>query len=170
MPGFIFIRMDDRPEIYLKDILVLGCGNTLFGDDGFGPEVCEYLLENFDIPSNVWVEDCGTGVREILFDLLLSSRKPERVIIVDSTDKGRKPGEVFEIKIEELPEIKMDDFSMHHTPSSNLLKELRDEGGVDIKIVSCQVENVPEQVSPGLSQRVLDAVPRAAEIIAEKYF
>lgn len=169
MPVFIFIRMDDIPEIYLKDILVLGCGNTLFGDDGFGPEVCDYIGENFDIPSNSWVEDCGTGVREILFNLLLSSRRPERIIIVDSTDKGRKPGEVFEIEIEEMPEIKMDDFSLHHTPSSNLLGELRDTG-VDIKIVSCQVENVPEQVSPGLSQTVLDAVPKAAGIIVERYF
>jgi len=161
--------MDDLLEIYLRDILVLGCGNTLFGDDGFGPEVCKYILENSDIPSNVWVEDCGTGVREILFDLLLASRKPERVIIVDSTDMGRTPGEIFEIEIEELPEIKMDDFSMHHTPSSNLLRELRD-AGVDIKILSCQVEHVPKEVSPGLSKTVQDAVPKAAEIIAERYF
>ncbi len=38
-----------------KEILILGCGNVLFGDDGFGPAVAEHLLKNFEIPSKACV-------------------------------------------------------------------------------------------------------------------
>ena len=34
------------PDIPDKNILVFGCGNILFGDDGFGPRVAEELLKN----------------------------------------------------------------------------------------------------------------------------
>ena len=56
--------MEYIPEIYRKHVLILGCGNILFGDDGFGPAVCEYLKTHFEIPEDIGAEDCGTGVRE----------------------------------------------------------------------------------------------------------
>jgi coenzyme F420 hydrogenase subunit delta len=52
--------------------IVIGVGNILFGDDGFGPKVIEYLKSNYDIKENVLLIDAGTAVREILFDILLS--------------------------------------------------------------------------------------------------
>ena len=36
--------MDDLPEYCTARVLVLGCGNPLVGDDGFGPAVAELLL------------------------------------------------------------------------------------------------------------------------------
>lgn len=157
------------PEIYKKRILILGCGNILFGDDGFGPAVCAYLKEHFEIPEDIGVEDCGTGVREILFNIVLSSPRPREIVIIDSIDANRRPGEIFEIDIEDLPEIKIDDFSMHQLPTSNLLRELRDACGVKVSILSCQVEHIPPEVKPGLSSQLQDAVSAAARIIAERY-
>ena len=31
---------------YNHENLIVGCGNTLYGDDGFGPEVIRYIKEN----------------------------------------------------------------------------------------------------------------------------
>lgn len=166
MPGR---KMDYIPEIYQKRILILGCGNTLFGDDGFGPAVCDYLKRNYEIPEWAAVEDCGTGMREVLFDIVIGEQRPQKIIVIDAVDCGRRPGEVFELSLDEIPKPKLNDFSIHGVPSSNLLKELRDLCKVEVVLLACQVGQVPEEVKPGLSGPVGDAVPRAGALIFERY-
>ncbi len=148
-----------------KEILILGCGNILFGDDGFGPEVIEYLQKNYEIPSNVYVCNTGLSVREILFNVVLSEKKPKKIIIVDAVDLGKSAGSTFQLDVDEMPEIKCDDFSMHQVPTSNLLKELKNYCRVDVKIVVSQVQHIPEEVSLGLSSVMRDAIPVACEMI-----
>lgn len=151
---------DALPEYCKKPILVLGCGNVLFGDDGFGPRVIEYFLKHYRTPKNACMIDAGTSVRKILFNLLLSEKKPKKIIIIDSVDRGKKPGEIFELPIENLPANKTDDFSMHQAPSSNLLKELRDLSGIEIKLYACQTERIPEVVTIGLSKSLKASIPK----------
>lgn len=158
------------PEWHNKRILVLGCGNILFGDDGFGPAVAQHLQSNHKIPADVCVFDAGTSVREILFDTILSDRKPSKIIIVDAMDCSGEPGELFALNIDSLPTIKLDDFSMHQIPTSNLLRELRDLCGVEVIVIACQTSRIPDRVSPGLSKSVKAAVARAAEMVAREYF
>lgn len=157
------------PDFCTKGILVLGCGNWLFGDDGFGPAVIEYLLSHYEIPEDVYVMDVGTGIRKLLFTLALSPEHTQRVAIIDAVDKGRTPGEIFEIQMEDLPREKTVDLSLHQVPSSNLAKELRD-AGVDVRVLVCQVSTIPESVKPGLSDTLKDAVPRMCSLIAKEFF
>ncbi|MCK5573477.1 MAG: hydrogenase maturation protease [Bacteroidetes bacterium] len=152
-------------DYWNKEILVLGCGNVLFGDDGFGPSVVRYFQENYEIPSNACVIDAGLTVRKILFDIVLCDERPEKIVIVDAVDMGRPPGEVFELDVDEIPEKKIDDFSMHQLPTSNLLRELRNICVVDVKIISAQIQHIPDEVSPGLSRVLRDSIPAACERI-----
>lgn len=156
------------PDRYRKPILILGCGNILFGDDGFGPQTVNYFKKNYSIPGNVEIINAGCSVRNILFDVVLSHEKPDKIIIIDALDVGKIPGEVFEIELEDIPEKKIDDFSMHQLPTSNLLKELKDQCKVYIKIFSCQVENIPESVSMGISKVLLDSIPRVCKLIMDE--
>jgi len=151
-----------------KEILVLGCGNILFGDDGFGPEVVQYLQTNFDIPPHVYVGDAGLSVRTYLFNIVLTERKPAKIIIVDAVDLGKPAGSIFHLDVDEMPEIKCDDFSMHQVPTSNLLKELKNFCKVDVKIIVAQVLSIPEEVSPGLSSVMRDSIPAACEMILKE--
>ena len=151
------------PEYARKRVLILGVGNVLFGDDGFGPSAAEYMLNNCHIPEDTYVMDVGTGSGDILFNVALSQTKPERIIILDAVDMKKKPGKVFQLSIDQLPVNKLSDFSMHFFPSANLLKELRDQMSINITIVACQAENMPDSVSTGLSESVKKAVPEAAE-------
>ena len=145
------------------DIVVLGCGNILFGDDGFGSYVAEYLQNSDALPESVAVINARTSVRGILFDLILSEQKPRKVIVVDAIDANRPPGEVFKITIDELPLNKIDDFTFHQMPTSNLLRELKEYCGVDVIIIAGQIESIPEAVRPGLSEALAGSVPVAAE-------
>jgi coenzyme F420 hydrogenase subunit delta len=146
-----------------KDIIVLGCGNILFGDDGFGASVAEHLQSCNLLPENVSVINAGTGIRGMLFDLVLSEQRPRKIIVIDAVDMGKEAGEVFKINIDELPKNKTDDFTLHETPTSNLLQELKDFCNVEVIIVAGQIESIPELVRPGLSDALAKSVAIAAQ-------
>jgi len=152
-----------NPDAIYRDVVVLGCGNILFGDDGFGPCVAEYLKNCVALPENVSVINAGTSVRGILFDLILSPQRPKKIIVIDAVDTKRKPGEVFNLNVDEFPLNKIDDFTLHEMPTSNLLKELKEFCNVDVVIIAAQVEQMPEAVSPGLSDVLMESVAVAAE-------
>ena len=162
--------MDYAPDYYQKAALILGCGNILVGDDGFGPAVIDYLKEHCRVPAHVAILDVGTGVREILFNVILAEKKPERIIIIDALDCNREPGEIFAVSIEDIPEKKIHDFSVHQMPTLNMLKELRDLCQVEVVVLAVQPESIPEVVQSGLSKRLQDAVPKVGKYIVKRYF
>ena len=153
------------PEYCLCHTLVLGCGNKLFGDDGFGPAVARRLCEMADAPQGLCAMDVGTSVRQVLFDVLLGPMRPRRIVVVDAVDLGREPGEVWSIEASELPEVKLDDFSMHQLPTSNLLRELSELAGVEVTCVVGQVSAFPDEVQPAMSAPMRRAVGQAAEMV-----
>lgn len=162
--------MEHVPDYCRKEILIAGVGNKLFGDDGFGPEVIEYLENHYTIPENVCLADAGTGIRKLLFTITLGEVRPKVIVVIDAVDKGRKPGEIFEISLDDIPLEKIDDFSIHQVPSSNLLKELKDLCSVNVVIKVCQVQCIPETIQSGLSEPLKKAVPLMAQRIADEFF
>lgn len=159
----------DLPEFCRHRTLVLGCGNLLFGDDGFGCALVDHVQRLGGIPEDACVLDAGTGVRNLLFTICLSPVGPERLLIVDAVDAGRPPGELFEIDPAAIPAVKLDDFSMHQVPTSNLLRELQRARGMEVRVLACQTDRLPEEVRPGLSPAVSAALPRAAAWLLQEY-
>jgi len=157
----------DESKFYLDmSKLIFGCGNVLFGDDAFGPTVVDYFNEHYQLPDDTQAINVETSIRGMLFNITLSENKPELILIVDAVDKGRSPGEIFEIDLDDIPKKKVDDFSMHQMPSSNLLKEMRVESEVDIRILVCQVKFIPREIEPGLTDAMQNAIqPMCHQII-----
>ena len=132
--------------MFEKRVLIFGCGNILWGDDGFGPAVISRLNETYNLPPDVLARDVGTSIRDILFDLALSETKPRKLIIVDAVEyPDRVPGEVFEIPVEGIPEKKTSDFSLHQFPTVNLLQEIKEHTGVKVKVIVAQTQEIPEE-------------------------
>lgn len=160
----------DLPEFCRKPTLILGCGNVLFGDDGFGCALVERLQRLGARPDSVCILDAGTGARALLFTLCLSPARPRRLLILDAIDAGREPGELFEIDPAEIPAVKVDDFSLHQLPTSNLLLELQEGCGVEVRVLACQTGPLPDEVRSGLSPAVAAALPKAVEWVAREYW
>lgn len=70
-----------------EQILVLGIGNILMGDEGIGARVAQFLSEQ-KLPANVQCIDGGTGG----FHLLGYLQEAGRVILIDATMDGREAG------------------------------------------------------------------------------
>jgi len=156
-------------QMFEKRVLIFGCGNILWGDDGFGPAVVGRLNRQYQLPDDVLAMDVGTSIRDILFDLALSETKPAKLIIVDAVEyPDHEPGEVYEIPVEGIPEKKTADFSLHQFPTVNILQELKDHTGIEVKVIVGQIKEIPQEVKPGLSEVMEQAVPKACErLLAE---
>ena len=153
--------------VWSSQIMVIGCGNVLFGDDGFGPAVIEHLQTKYRLPDEIVLIDAGTSSGELLFDALLSEDTPAMLIIIDAMDFGLEPGIVESIPLEAIPTKKLADFSVHQFPALDILKELKERRGVDLRILACQVESIPMEIRQGLSSSVARAVGQTAKDIFE---
>lgn len=141
-----------------------GCGNTLLGDDGFGPTVID-ALRGRDLPSGMCVEDVGTGLRDHLLDyLLLPALRPGLLIVIDAVNEpGRRPGELCERSPRQLPANKRTDLSLHQFPDVNLLHELQQAAGVDVLLLVVQAGAPDPRLDCGLSPAVAAAVDWACD-------
>jgi len=157
----------ELPDHVRKRVVVLGVGNRLFGDDGFGPATVQLILKSIQVPNDVCVLDVGTAVMPALFDILLSDVRPKRLIILDTADLGKKPGKLVRVPVEQLPEIRGGFFSFHTFSARTVLQELKDRKGVEVIILVCQAESIPSEIEEGLSKPVEDAVSQAAPIVME---
>ncbi len=70
-----------------EDVLVLGIGNPLMGDDGVGIKVVE-MLKEMDLPENVAVEEAGLPG----WGLASWFENRSEVLIVDAVKMGLTPG------------------------------------------------------------------------------
>ena len=69
---------------YHAETIVVGCGNILFKDDGFGPFVIHKLEEYFEdkeMPDEVMFIDAGTGATHFIFSL--PDEYWKKVILID---------------------------------------------------------------------------------------
>ncbi|MFH0809616.1 MAG: hydrogenase maturation protease [Pseudomonadota bacterium] len=159
-------------------VLVLGVGNRLYGDDGFGPRVVERLKEHAALPEEVCLSgdvcliDAGTSAAGILFDLALAEEKtrPVLLLLIDAVDlpkKKHQPGDLWEMTPADLPANKRDDFSLHQLPGSDLLAEL-DRAGCRVRIIACQIKEIPDRMREGLSAEVDLALEGAAEMVMKR--
>ena len=73
-----------------SEIVIVGCGNPLFGDDGFGPAVIEEM-KKLTLPDNVTIQDGGAGAPHFIFNFL-NPDVTKKLIVVDIADFNAKAG------------------------------------------------------------------------------
>lgn len=99
-------------------ILVLGIGNILWADEGFGVRVVEALDREFALPPGVAVMDGGT---QGLY-LLPHIENLAALIIVDAIDYGLPPGSFRTLRGDEVPAfLGAHKMSLHQTGFQDVL-------------------------------------------------
>jgi coenzyme F420 hydrogenase subunit delta len=148
------------------EILVVGCGNILFKDDGFGPAVTEAMEEQFketELPDNIMIIDAGTGGPHYIFSL--PNELWKKLIIVDVVEFGAEPGTLRKFDVSELPEGSYE--NVHSWPVSQPLHDLSET--YEVIVIGCQPESVSApDVALGLTKNVEDAIPKAIKMILKE--
>ena len=140
------------------EIVIAGCGNPLFADDGFGPAVIEEL-QKYALPENVAVVDAGLGGPHFIFTML-DNGVTRRLIIVDCADFGAEPGTLAEFRVEDLPVGTYRD--AHSWDLTEPLMRLKDS--IDITVIGCQPKHVTSpEMEIGLSDEIQNAIPKTVQ-------
>lgn len=82
------------------DVLVVGCGNLLRGDDGVGPVLIRHLWDR-GVPEGAKLVDGGTAGMDVGFQM----RGAQRVVIVDACVSQGAPGTIYRMPGEELTDL-----------------------------------------------------------------
>ncbi len=110
--------------LFTNEITVLGIGNIILSDEGFGVRVVEYLQKNYTFPDNVALIDGGTlGVELTQF---ITGTK--RLLIIDSIDGGKTAGTLFHFEGEEIRAHFSEKLSAHEVGIQDVLTMLEVTG------------------------------------------
>ena len=126
---------DGDPGAY--DTLILGIGNILWADEGFGIRTIETLHERYTFPDNVRVMDGGT---QGIF-LLPWVRNAKRLLIFDAVDFGLAPATLKVIRDDEVPRFMgAKKVSMHQTGFQEVLASADLAGDLPLQMVLIGVQ------------------------------
>jgi hydrogenase maturation protease len=103
------------------DVLVLGLGNVLLGDDGLGAAAVARLERDYCIPPGVRLEDGGTLGLSLL-DLLADS---DHVILVDAVRTDDPPGTLVRLDGANVMDAVRERLSPHQVGVADLLDTAR---------------------------------------------
>lgn len=149
-------------------VIIIGIGNKLMRDDGFGPRIVE-LLEASRLPSNVEIRDFGTAGITVATDL----KGYDWVIFVDAMQRGGDPGTVYREdltanEVENLkPEQEFVRLSLHEARLEELLSFAKAIGSLPPRITVFGCEPMVLEPGIGLSFEVEQTAQRVARLIVE---
>ena len=87
------------PAFKPERVLVLGIGNVLWADEGFGVRCVERMAETHALPANVRLLDGGTQGLYLLPFL----EEAEALIVFDAVDFGFTPGTLVTMRDDDVP-------------------------------------------------------------------
>jgi hydrogenase maturation protease len=148
-----------------KKIGVLGIGNLIVGDEGFGVHAVRYLEEHYEFPDNVLIKDGGTA--GIYMSPFLEECDP--VLVIDVVDIDAEPGSMHYYSNEDVKAGKISTrMSPHQLGLLEILEicKLRDAAPESLEFY-CVVPHKLE-TSTELSEVVAPRVKEICDIILKR--
>ena len=151
--------------LFTAENTVLGIGNTILSDEGFGVRVIEYLQKNFTFPDNVALVDGGTlGV-----ELTHFITGTQYLLIVDSIDGGALAGTTFHLRGDEIKAHFAQKISAHEIGIQDVLTmlELSDKKIPCVELIGAQPFSLEAgvELTPEMSKLVPIFADKAVEIL-----
>jgi hydrogenase maturation protease len=149
------------------EVLVLGIGNLLWADEGFGVRAVEALHAAYEFPPGVTLQDGGT-LGLMLYEPVACAR---RVLVFDAIDFGLPPGTLRVLRDGEVPAWGRTKLSPHQTSFNDVLALAQMNGRTPDKIVAIGVQPIElndfgGSLRPPVRQRLPQVVQLAAEQLA----
>ncbi|UFZ07644.1 HyaD/HybD family hydrogenase maturation endopeptidase [Bradyrhizobium ontarionense] len=150
-------------------ILVLGIGNILWADEGFGVRVVEEFHRRFTVPDNVTILDGGT---QGLY-LVNYVEEADGLIVFDAIDYGLVPGELKLVRDEEVPRFTgAKKMSLHQTGFQEVLSaaDLLGRYPRRLALIGCQPLDLEDWGGPltaPVRAQIAPAIEQACTLLAE---
>jgi len=158
-------NLETASSVAPQRILVLGIGNILWADEGFGVRAVELFHKLYTVPASVTVLDGGTQGLYLL-DYVTES---DRLLVFDAIDYGLKPGTLKVVENDEVPKFTgAKKMSLHQTGFQEVLSaaDLLGRGPVELALIGCQPLDLENWGGP-LTLPVRDVLAAAVEAAIE---
>jgi hydrogenase maturation protease len=146
-------------------ILVLGIGNILWADEGFGVRAVEEFHRRYAVPDNVTILDGGTqGLYLVNF-----LEEADCLIVFDAIDYGLEPGRLNLVRDEEVPRFTgAKKMSLHQTGFQEVISaaDLLGRCPKHLALIGCQPLDLEDWGGP-LTQPVRDQIAPAIEVACD---
>ena len=161
--------------MYATDVMILGIGNILFSDEGFGIRVVERLQERYTLSENILVVDGGVlGV-----NLLGVISQPNNLIVVDAIRNNGKPGDMYRLEGDDIPQRIRAKNSLHQVDFLEALTLCQALDKVpetvilgveplDIETMSTELTSVTQLKVEPMIDLILDEIKRLGGLFWEK--
>lgn len=151
-----------------QHILVLGIGNVLWADEGFGVRAVEALNARYRFGPEVQLMDGGTQG----LNLLEPVKQAARVLVLDAIDFGLPPGTLRVLRDGEVRAWGSTKASMHQVGFQEVLAlaELAGRYPTSLALVGVQpavLSDFGGSLSPQVRARLDEAVSQARAVLAE---
>jgi len=149
--------------------LVLGIGNLLWADEGFGVRCVEALHRRHALPETVEVMDGGT---QGLY-LVQYVQAADNLLVFDAVDYGRAPGELLVVRGDEVPRFTgAKAMSLHQTGFQEVLAAADLMGAYPTRLTligvqAADLETWGGPLSDPVRARLDDAVALAVQELAD---
>jgi len=128
-------------------VLVLGIGNILWADEGFGVRVVEEFHRRYAFPDNVTLLDGGTqGLYLVNF-----VQEADYLIVFDAIDYGIEPGTLKLVRDHEVPKFTgVKKMSLHQTGFQEVLSaaDLLGHYPERLALIGCQAADLEDWGGP----------------------
>lgn len=147
-------------------ILILGIGNILWADEGFGVRCVEALAEGYELPPEVQAMDGGTQGLYLLPYL----QEAEYLIVFDAVDYGLTPGTMKIVEDAEVPRFMgAKKMSLHQTGFQEVIAAAELTGQAPLHMLLVGVQPVElEDFGGSLRPAVKDCIPKALDVAIGK--
>ena len=145
--------------LYKNEVTILGIGNVILRDDGFGVRVAEYLDKHYEFPESVQIVDGGT----LGIELTQYVTGTEKLLVIDSINGGAEPGTTFRFHNDDVMEHFQDKLSAHEVGIQDVLGLLTVTGHKipDVVVIGAQPYDVEAGVE--LSEGMMQLLPSMVE-------
>lgn len=151
-----------------RRVLVLGIGNILWGDEGFGVRAVEAFHRRYALADHVTVLDGGTqGLYLVQF-----VREADDLLVFDAIDYGLAPGTLKIVRDDEVPKFTgSKKMSLHQTGFQEVLSaaDLLGDYPSRLALIGCQpldLENWGGPLTAPVRDSIDEAVAAARELLA----
>jgi hydrogenase maturation protease len=146
-----------------REVLVLGIGNLLWADEGFGVRAVEALNQAYRFADGVDLMDGGT----LGLSLLPYVETSRRVLVFDAIDFGLAPGELKVLRDAEVPAWGARKMSPHQNGFNDVLALAQLHGSAPEQIVAIGVQPLTlDDFGGSLTEPVRARLVEAIELAA----
>ena len=148
------------------NVLILGIGNVLWADEGFGVRCVETLAANYAFDDNVRLLDGGTQGLYLLPFL----EEADILLVFDAVDYGLTPGTLKIVENDEVPQFMgAKKMSLHQTGFQDVIATAQLMGycPATLLLIGCQPEEL-EDYGGGLRDVVAAQIDPAIRVALDK--